>query len=178
MTGDPKAADIDKIASNVKTSLESTIQGLKAFVESLEKSGFVRSLPAYKQLQYVLIQQRLWSQGQARNELQPLWEQVAQQSEYLYNIVKPFVEIMGELRLIDKSNSQVLTSESKEVRTEQQKMILDVLSKPHNLSAIRLSRLLNLEREALMDQLIPLVNSGVVTRKGRGRSASFRLANK
>lgn len=47
--------DVEKVVQKMKLSLESTLRALTVFVDSLEKSGFRKAIPEYRQLQYVLI---------------------------------------------------------------------------------------------------------------------------
>lgn len=61
LTESSASEDVEKVAQKMKLSLGSTLRALTVFVDSLEKSGFRKAIPEYRQLQYVLIQQRLWA---------------------------------------------------------------------------------------------------------------------
>lgn len=158
----------------MKQSLESTARALGAFVESLERSGFKKSVPAYRQMQQVLIQQRLWADRQSRNELSSNWESIARQSDELYQVMRSFAEIMGELRNIDKLKFQPPKEEDKQ-KQEEYKRIREALAEPRFISATRLSNLLGIERRTLIDKIDPLVNQKTIEKKGWGNGISYRL---
>lgn len=158
----------------MKQSLEATARALGAFVESLERSGFKKSIPAYRQMQQVLIQQRLWADRQSRNELLQNWESIARQSDELYQVMKSFAEVMGELRNIDKIKFRSPNDEDKE-RLVEYKRIQEILCEPQFISAIKLSNLLNMERRELIDKINPLINQNIVEKKGWGNSVSYRF---
>lgn len=131
--------DVEKIAQKMKLSLESTVRALTLFVDSLEKSGFGTSIPAYRQMQYVLLQQRLWADRNSRKELQPLWESLSQQSDKLYQLMEPFAEIMNELRSIDKIKVQPTRSqdEFKEIERKIESLEAGLAEIRHSISIIK-----------------------------------------
>lgn len=120
------------MAQRMKSSLESTLHALTVFVDSLEKSGFKKAIPEYRQLQHVLIQQRLWADGRSRKELEPLWGSIAKQSDNLYQIMKPFAEIMNDLKLLDK-----IKAKSKDDQDEIKKVESKINSLKADLAELR-----------------------------------------
>lgn len=169
--------DPENIAQTMKRSLESTARALKTFSESLERSGFKKSIPAYQQMQQVLIQQRLWADRQSREELRNSWEDIAHHSDEIYHMIEPFVQIMGELRNIDKIRFQPCLIQESQSHA-QHKKILDILRDYKFVSANSLAHQLTMEKQVLIDEIQPLVDIGIVEKRGRGNGISYRACQR
>jgi hypothetical protein len=94
----------DDISRKLAQSLESTRRGLVAFSNSV--STLQDALTPYQQMQVVLMQQRLWARTHSRDELNPLWEKIAESSEALYRVFAGFARVMNDLRSIDRVELQ------------------------------------------------------------------------
>ncbi len=94
--------DIDAIANNLKRSLQSADGGRASFLASLSGSGLREALSGYRQLQAVLIQQRLWAQDHSRSELEPLFQSIAETAGEIHAILAPYADIMRPLKELDK----------------------------------------------------------------------------
>ena len=166
---EPNQTDI--IANKMMASLESTSKGLALFLDSLQKSGLHSSLPAYQQMMSVLIQQKNWADAHSRTEMQPLWKEIAKNSEDMYQIMNAYSSIMNSLRNLNKNNLQKNNTKKHTNRDE----ILDYLKKYSEFSISELSENLKLKKKEIKEELDPLVKKGMVERKGRGRTLCYRL---
>jgi hypothetical protein len=92
-------AEDDQIAQKLAKSLDSTSCGLAAFSTSMQP--IKEALKPYRQMQLVLMQQRLWAQRHRREDLNPLWQKIAACSRELHEVFSGFTEIMEALRFID-----------------------------------------------------------------------------
>jgi hypothetical protein len=98
----------DEVAKALKSSLENADRGLSLFLASLEGSGLPDALRGYRQLQMVLIQQRLWARNHARDDLAPLFQTISVTAGRIHAILSPYAELMSPLKDLDNiSEAQV-----------------------------------------------------------------------
>jgi len=168
--------EIGKISQQMKKSLENTSEGLKLFAESLKNSKLESAIPQYRQMQIILLNQKLWSDKQSIHEFDPLWEQIAEQSNKIFQIVSPYATIMEELKQIDtiQPNEFKKTDPKEKEKNES----FDALQKPQFLSINKLSIMTNKDKPKIIKELEPLVKEGLVEKRGRGRNLSFRFIEK
>jgi hypothetical protein len=164
-----KAQSDQEIATILKGSLQSTCRGLNLFANSLKTSGFAEAVPKYRQLEIVLIQQRLWSKNKSREELLALFQEIAQTAHQINKSIGPLSEIMGQLAVLD-------TFEEGKNQTPQEKEILKLLTTPQPMSSIKLSKLLGKDRKTLGAEMRVLTKKGLVKTSGRGKGISYRVA--
>ena len=88
----------EEIAASLKQSLASTNDGLMKFLASLQQAGLPNAVIGYRQLQMVLIQQRLWARNHNREELNALFQSIAHNAEELHRIFAAFAGIMEPLK--------------------------------------------------------------------------------
>ena len=158
--------EIDAVAQKMVASLVSASRGLEMFSDSLQKSGFVSSLPAYKQMMSVLVQQKRWSDSHSREEMQQIWDDIAKHADILYNIMKSYSDVMGVLRAINKHNQKPVQSENK---------ILQYMKRYSPIPVSELSENLKMKKKDINAELEPFVKSGQIEKKGRGRNLCYRL---
>jgi hypothetical protein len=183
--------NIDSIVVGLKQSLESTIQGLTAFLESLKKSGMPNAVNGYRQLQAVLIQQRLWAQNNSRRELDPFFQSIAQISADIDSILAPYVSVMCQLKDLDKldrmefsttplvSDAEEKATTAKSFHFPQRKetaKILGLILIHGQLSTANLATLSRIKIDNLRKRLEELVKAGVIHRIGRGRGLTYSLS--
>ena len=166
-----KSNQTELLASKMKDSLESTSKGLALFLDSLQKSGLHSSLPAYQQMMSVLIQQKNWAVTNSRTEMQPLWNEIAKNSEQMYQIMNAYSNIMNRLRNLNVSDLQ--KNDAKQPTKLEQ--LLDYLKKYSEFSISDLSENLKLKKKEIKEELDPLVKKGKIERKGRGKTLTYRL---
>ena len=163
--------EIDVIASKMSASLESTNKGLSLFLDSLQKSGLYSSLPAYQQMMSVLIQQKKWTDANLRIEMQPLWNEIAKNSENMYQIMNAYSGIMGNLRRLNVNDLQ----KNKIKQFDNKEKILNYLKKYSEFSISELSENLKMKKKEIKEELEPLVKKGTIERKGRGKTLCYKL---
>ncbi len=100
----------EEIAHSLRTSLESTNDGLTKFLVSLRQAGLPDAVKGYRQLQMVLMQQRLWAQNHKRQELDSLFQSIARNAAELHAVFAAFAGIMEPL--IDLPNLSEAAVES------------------------------------------------------------------
>jgi hypothetical protein len=181
----------DEIARTLKSSLENAGRGLSVFLASLDGSGLADALKGYRQLQIVLIQQRLWAHNHSRAELVPLFQSIAATADRIYAILSPYAELMKPLKDLDsitqiqieqaeKALPARAESKSKKMtalpKGRQVSLILESLMASGPLSAARLAKTAGKDMAKLQKDLDRLVESGVVLCEGDGRKALYRLA--
>jgi hypothetical protein len=164
-TKDPKG-ETEVIAERMVNSLTSTCRGLEMFSDSLQKSGFVSSLPAYKQMMSVLVQQKRWSDSHSREEMQQIWDDIAKHADILYNILKSYSDVMDVLRAINKHTQKPAQNENK---------TLQYLKRYSLIPVSELSENLKMKKKDINAELEPFVKSGKIEKKGRGRNLCYRL---
>jgi biotin operon repressor len=158
----------DELASSLNQSLQSTIKGLKLFANSLKASGFAEAAPKYRQMEIVLIQQRMWSKNKNRKELDSTWREVAGVASQIYNALYPLSEIMNQIGAIE-----TLSQEQEE--TKLQTKLLKLLSSPQPISLIRLGQLLGKDKKTIQSSMQSLIKNGKVQSRGRGNGRSYCL---
>ena len=166
-----KKNETDIIANKLKVSLESTNKGLTLFFDSLQKSGLQSSLPAYQQMMSVLIQQKNWTDTNSRTEMQPLWDEIAKNSEKMYQIMNAYSNIMNSLRSL---NTSIKKNEPKLSAGNLEK-ILNYMKKYSEFPISEISENLKLKKKEIKEELEPLVKQGKVERKGSGKTLIYRL---
>ena len=167
-----KKNETDVIANKLKVSLESTNKGLALFLDSLQKSGLHSSLPAYQQMMSVLIQQKNWTDANSRTEMQPLWNEIAKNSESMYQVMNAYSNIMNSLRNLNASNLQ--KNETKKTAGNLEK-ILDYMKKYSEFPISEISENLKLKKKEIKEELEPLVKKGKIERKGSGKTLIYRI---
>ena len=163
--------EVDVIANKMKSSLESTSKGLALFLNSLQKSGFYSSLPAYQQMMLVLIQQKNWADTNLRIEMQPLWNEIAKNSESMYQIMNAYSRIMDNLRKLNVNDLK----KNKTKKSTNKEKILSYLKKYSEFSISELSENLKMKKKEIKEELEPLVKKGTLERKGKGKTLCYRL---
>lgn len=173
--------DTEKIAQALKNSLESTIGGFSMFIRSLEASKIEKSIPHYRQLQAVLLQQRLWALNHRRKELDALWQRIEEAANRIYALINPLAQIMLQLKrflTVCNTTSKVTQqphAELKTIKKPTESSILGVLLEPKSISAIRLARILNCPKTEVICSMSVFIKKGVVKKIGWGNGLSFRL---
>jgi len=163
--------EIDVIASKMSFSLESTNKGLALFLDSLQKSGFYSSLPAYQQMMSILIQQKKWADANLRIETQPLWNEIAKNSDNIYQIMNAYSGIMDNLRKLSINNLQ----KNKIKQFDNKEKILNYLKKYSEFSISELSENLKMKKKEIKEELEPLIKKGIIERKGKGKTLCYKL---
>lgn len=166
------AAEERKTARSLEKSLEATCRGLKLFLETLERSGMREATHAYRELQLVLIQQRLWARSYRRVELDPLWRKVAETAGALHEIFAGFAAIFEPLKYLESVGAAAPADANPagppEHAVEPPSALLD-------RAGITDGELAKLD-SAATGTIERLVQAGVLERRGWGRGRSYRLA--
>ncbi len=157
-----------EIAKMLEGSLQSTCKGLNVFADSLKTAGFLEAAPKYRQLEIVLIQQRLWCKNKKREELNSLWQEIAKTAHQINKAIGPLSEIMGQLEVINTF------SENKN-QTPQEKENLKVLSMPPPMSLTKLSKLLGKDKKTTATEMQALAEKGLVKITGKGNGKSYSI---
>jgi hypothetical protein len=97
-----------QIEKGLKQSLESTDAGLKQFLASMRESGMAAAPQAYRAMQMVLIQQRLWADEHHRAALTPLFRSIAKTAGELHQIFTSFADVLRPLKEVDKLGKAAL----------------------------------------------------------------------
>src|SRR5215813_284625 len=106
----------EEIAASLKQSLASTNDGLMKFLASLQQAGLPNAVIGYRQLQMVLIQQRLWARNHNREELNALFQSIARNAEELHSIFAAFAGIMEPLKDLPNITDASIESAAEQVR--------------------------------------------------------------
>ena len=181
----------EEIAKSLKASLENADRGRSLFLASLEGSGLPDALKGYRQLQMVLIQQRLWAHNHSRAELVPLFQAIAGTAARIHAILSPYAELMRSLKDLDSMTAieieQAETSPPPQPEKRSRKKpvlpagrqvstILKSLMAGGPLSSSQLAKATGKETAKLQKDLDRLVESGVILREGSAKSPLYRLA--
>jgi hypothetical protein len=172
----------DRIAQKLAKSLESTSGGLAAFSTSMQP--IKDALKPYRQMQLVLMQQRLWAERHPREDLNPLWQKIAASSRELHEVFSGFAEVMDALRSIDSLTQPAGPIEKKapagEPRAESRRDPDEALARwaeqaltGFNLSPARLAVMRPKRKTAA--QVKTLAQAGILEARGRG---SYRLTER
>jgi hypothetical protein len=171
----PAAADTQGgDAPDLRHSLESTLRGLRTLVASLEGSGFKDAAGPYADMHLVLVQQRLWSRNQGRSDLDPLWEDIAATAGTAHEILSGFDAVMGDLAEIDRL--EPATDSREHGGTDEALELARLFAAGTAVSGAALRARLSWPEHERRRILARLVASGVLERRGWGRSLSYRLA--
>jgi len=160
-------------APELRGSLESTRDGLATLLASLEQSGFGEATAPYREMQLVLLQQRLWSRTHGRDDLDPLWSEIAETAARIHAILAAFAEIMGELSALDRIEPGGSDAAHPPGDTLE---LARMFTEGARVSGSALHARLAWPPDLLRRRLAELVRDGVVERRGWGRSLSYRLA--
>lgn len=98
-----------EIEQNLKESLHSTGEGLKNFLDSMQAAKMPEAVHAYRAMQIVLVQQRLWAEQYCGGRLLQQFQSIAQSAGELHRIFASFAEVMRPLKEIDKLSSPMVT---------------------------------------------------------------------
>lgn len=184
------AKEARQTAQSLEGSLKSTAHGLDILLQSLERSGFKAAIAPYKQMQHVLLQQRLWSVRRNRRELDSLWKELADKAEAIHAILGPFSDIMANLKDLDRIHtaSDVVPETNKptappakpqqEIAHPVKAQVIKLMLQDMGISGVRLVRNLDCAEQDRKAQLRALVASGAVVQRGWGRSRSYQLSSK
>jgi hypothetical protein len=158
---------------DIRRSLESTQKGLETLLASLERSSLKDAADPYRDMQLVLVQQRLWSRNHGRDDLEPLWSQIAETARTVHEILAAFAVVMGELGDLDR----IEPGPSGEIRRPgDDELELGRLLAGGRVSAATLRHRLPWPNDARRRRLDELVTRGVLERRGWGPTLSYRLA--
>jgi hypothetical protein len=91
-----------EIEKGLRLSLESVDNGLKQFLLSLKESKMVEGLQGYRNMQLVLVQQRLWAHNHSRVQLLPQFRSIAKTAAELHRIFSSYAEVMRPLKELDR----------------------------------------------------------------------------
>ena len=157
---------------DLRRSLESTLRGLRALLDSLERSGFRDAAGPYREMQVVLLQQRLWSRTHGRVDLDPLWAELAATARAVDAILADFGAVMTDLADLDRIEPGPAGSDRGRADGA---LELAALLSEGSVSGASLRRGLPWPADVRRQRLSALVQSGVLERRGWGRSLSYRL---
>lgn len=158
---------------DLRGSLESTRSGLATLLASLEQSGFHEAAGPYRDMHVVLVQQRLWSRNHGRDDLEPLWSEIAETASRIEAILAGFAAVMGELGDVDR----IEPDPSGAVRRDADATLelARVFTAAASVSGPALRAQLPWPADVRRRRLSELVRAGVLERRGWGRSLSYRL---
>lgn len=164
-----------------RQSLESTERGLSLFLTSLERARLAEALPGYQQLAKVVSGQRAWASANRAAELDVLFRNVSRVARQLHAVFAGYEAAFAELCSIelDRSSGEAGPTRGTDaarpgaVSHEEGQVIVDILQSGP-LSAQRLAR----EPAKLGQAAELLVERGLLVRRGRGKSVSYRLGEK
>jgi nitrate reductase assembly molybdenum cofactor insertion protein NarJ len=94
--------DTDELAAALEQTLLNAERGLQSFLASLQTSGLPEAVGGYRQLQALLLQQRLWAVNQERAELDENFARLAQLAGALHQIFQTYADIFNPLCELDK----------------------------------------------------------------------------
>lgn len=178
------------------SSLESTQKGLAALLVSLKGAGFHRAVQPYQQLEQVLIQQRLWSRSHRRDELNPLWRQLAETVRAIDAILGPFAAIMSRLKSLDRIEpsranmalTEIVSAPPERLLAEREAAasptplptpdddLFETWLAEMTISRARLALKSGEPPAALQAHLRALAEAGLIERRGWGRGLVYRLS--
>jgi hypothetical protein len=167
-----RSAPPQEAPPDLRRSLESTLRGLRALLDSLERSGFKDAAGPYREMQVVLLQQRLWSRNHGRVDLDPLWSELAATARAADAILTEFGAVMADLADLDRIEPGPAGATA---RPADEALELAVLLSEGSVSGASLRRGLPWPADLRRRRLAALVRGGVLERRGWGRSLSYRL---
>lgn len=166
-------------ARQLNESLAETERGLRTFLQSLERAGMRDALDGYRQLQAVLIQQRMWARTQNRFEMDTRFRALGGVCADIHDLLGGYVEIMGRLQHL--ADLRADTAPASEQRTATPKLnqdetkVLAFILMLGPASPARIGRELGLPRETLQPALDRLCELQMLHATGRGGGQAFRL---
>ena len=104
--------EINELATALTQTLDNAERGLRSFLASLQKSGLPEATSGYRQLQALLLQQRLWAINQQRAELNENFTRIAQLAGELHKIFHAYTEILKPLVELDNLAQMQISDES------------------------------------------------------------------
>jgi hypothetical protein len=167
-----RSAPPQEAPPDLRRSLESTLRGLRALLDSLERSGFKDAAGPYREMQVVLLQQRLWSRNHGRVDLDPLWSELAATARAADAILTEFGAVMADLADLDRIEPGPAGATA---RPADEALELAVLLSEGSVSGASLRRGLPWPADLRRRRLAALVRGGVLERRGWGKSLSYRL---
>ena len=159
---------------DLRESLESTHRGLEAFLAGLERSGFRSAAGPYRDMQLILLGQRLWSRGHDREDLDELWSAIAATAGEIHAALSGLHAVMGELATLDRI--EPAGDGTARLPPSPESELASALLGGVAVSARSLAAALGWPDDVRRQRLAALVQRGVLERRGWGRSLSYRLA--
>ncbi|WP_428267627.1 hypothetical protein [Haliangium sp.] len=86
----------------LEQSLAAAQDGLERFLASIRSSGMAEAAANYRDLQAVLIQQRLWAERHGATRLGPRFRAIAAICKELYEVFATYAGVMQPLKELDK----------------------------------------------------------------------------
>jgi hypothetical protein len=184
------AKETRETARSLEKSLQSSHQGLVLLLQSFRRADLSGAASSYRQMQLVLVQQRLWARAYDRNELTPLWKKIAATAAEIHEILADFGAIMAELKAIDRIEAAEVAASGDNGDAAPlgahaspkapvprpidpgQTTALELLAAELTLSAARATRLFHAAPEQSKEILDSLIEQGVLEIDGR---RSYRL---
>jgi len=164
------AGEERRTARSLEKSLESTCRGLRLFLDTLERSGMREAQHAYRELQLVLLQQRLWARTYRRAELDPLWRKLAETAGALHEIFAGFAAILEPLRYLESVGEPEAASAARDRPPAVDELHEALLSRV-GFTRREVERL-SADEAAAIERL---VKAGVLEPRGWGRGRAYRL---
>jgi hypothetical protein len=158
-------------ADGLERSLESTSRGLASLLESLRASGLEAATRPYHAMQMVLLQQRLWSRNNGRDDLDHYFAAIAANARAVHRILAEFDAAIERLTEIDR-----LEPSGAAAPPPSSAALAAALMEETAVSSRRLATLLDWPEEDRKRFLRELVAAGVLERRGWGRGLSYRLS--
>lgn len=159
-------------ADGLERSLESTSRGLASLLESLRASGLEAAARPYNDMQLVLLQQRLWSRNNGRDDLDPYFAAIAANARAIHRILGEFDAAIERLAEVDR-----LEASGGAAPPPSSAALAAVLVGETTVSSARLAALLGWPDEDRKRFLRQLVEAGVLERRGWGRGLSYGLSD-
>ena len=162
-------------AADLQRSLASTRDGLAKLLGSLRQSGFHEAAPAYRDMQLVLLNQRLWSRRHGRDELDPLWAAIAETARAIHEILADFDTVMEQLAALDRI--EPAPTGSGRLPVDPGLELAGLLAEGAAVSGAALRDRLAWSPEERRRRLAQLCSEGLLERRGWGRGLSYRLSD-
>jgi hypothetical protein len=169
--GAPPEPPREAAAPAVDRSLTSTAEALAALLASMRRSGLEAATKPYDRMQHVLVQQRLWSRNQGRDDLDPHFAAIAANARAVQRILTGFAGAIEQLTEIDR----IEPSGHPPAPAASSAALAELLLERRTVSAARLAAL-DWPEEDRRRFLAGLVAAGVLERTGWGRSLGYRLS--
>ncbi len=186
------------VARRLKDSLISTEDGLKTFLQSLERSGLRTAAPAYRQMALAVAQQKMWADANGRRELDRLFKGVARNAAEIEKLMTRFAEAIAPLAALNDlkaeideaapagasapagapapTDSPAPANDPTPAPSPLARRTLARLMQEGRMSEGRLAQALEIELATLAPLLDELAEAGLIVRRGWGRSKSAAVA--